>query len=105
MAAPPAGVTRIWGADAQDILGISSSAPDINGDSIPDLVIGAPYAASLANSRYQAGEVYLVYGQATPLADIDLAAPPAGVVRLWGAESDDEFGIALAAGDVNGDQI
>lgn len=103
LAAPPAGVSTVWGAGNGDKMGEAVAAGDLNRDGFEDLVIGAPSTGSVGNTRPNAGEAYLVYGKASPWADVDLFAPPPGVARLWGAQTLDRLGSSLAAGDLNGD--
>ena len=51
----------LYGIDASDLSGFSvSSAGDVNGDGVDDLIIGAPSADSDGNSA--AGESYVVFG-------------------------------------------
>jgi Ca2+-binding RTX toxin-like protein len=94
---------KIAGAEEVDLSGRSiSSAGDVNGDGIDDLLIGAPGAHP--GGRHESGESYIIFGQAGGLADIDLAAltPPQGI-RIAG-ETDDATAVAVsAAGDINGD--
>ncbi len=57
-----AGIT-IVGADVNDQSGFSvSGAGDVNGDGFNDLIIGAPYADASGNSKYRAGESYVIFG-------------------------------------------
>ncbi|MEO1278475.1 MAG: integrin alpha [Planctomycetota bacterium] len=101
---------RLAGIDAGDISGYSvSSAGDVNGDGIDDLIIGAfpadPY------SRYEAGETYVVFGRdaavggfpaAIELKDLD----GTNGFRLVGIAREDRSGSSVAsAGDVNGDSV
>ena len=89
-----------------------SSAGDINGDGIDDLVIGAlgadqpganPYA-----SAYNAGESYVVFGSAAPFpAALNLSAlngTNGFIINGIGA-SDYSGASVSAAGDINGDGI
>src|SRR5262249_31433480 len=65
---------RIIGVDSQDLSGFSvSSAGDINGDGLADLFVGARDADTVGNGREAAGESYVVFGQSTGIADVDLA--------------------------------
>jgi hypothetical protein len=98
---------EIDGAAAGDEAGFSSSAGDVNGDGIDDIVIGAPGADN--NGRGASGSVYVAYGQqsADP-TDIDFAnitgSQGSRGLRTDGAAAGDEAGFSSAfAGDVNGD--
>ncbi len=100
---PPSGVTRFWGADVGDSLGFSVASGDVNGDGFDELILGTVFGDSTGNSRFEAGEVYLVYGKSGQWTDTDLLTPPAGVARFWGADVSDILGASVASGDVNGD--
>jgi disulfide bond formation protein DsbB len=85
------------GAEAGDIFGFALAAGDFNGDTRADLAIGAPGENSFA------GVVHVLYGSGTGLT--------AAGNQLWSqdspgiagvAEAGDAFGLALAAGDFNG---
>ena len=95
----------IEGADDSDNAGRSvSTAGDVNGDGIDDLLIGA-YHASPGGSG-GAGETYVVFGQTTPFAaTIDLGTlNGTNGFTLQGIVSGDNSGVsATTAGDVNGD--
>lgn len=99
---PITGVARFAGADANDWLGASVGSGDINGDGYKEILAGAPKADSIGNTRAEAGEVYLIQGQAAPWADTDLLTIPAGVARFWGVDTGDELGAGLANSNVNG---
>jgi VCBS repeat-containing protein len=97
----------INGIDVNDLSGDSvSSAGDVNGDGIDDLIIGARFAAPNGNSL--AGESYVVFGSATGFdASLDLSALDGtnGFV-INGIDASDRTGVSVsAAGDVNGDGI
>jgi glycosylphosphatidylinositol phospholipase D len=79
----------------------SIAVGDLNGDGIPDLVIGVPGAST--DGRTGNGAVYIIYG---PLASGTGNIIPLNVssnfnVRLDGAVT--SFGYSVAIGDVNGD--
>ncbi|GJM21016.1 MAG: hypothetical protein DHS20C15_09310 [Planctomycetota bacterium] len=78
------------------------AAGDVNGDGYDDFLIGVPYSDSPA---FDTGNVYLVYGDASLPASINLAAAASGTVtRFLGEASGDTFGAAVAGiGDANGD--
>jgi hypothetical protein len=93
----------IKGVLSGDLSGMSvSSAGDVNGDGIADVIVGAP------NAGANPGSAYVVFGtgQARP-ASLDLGALD-GVdgFRILGAAPNDQLGFSVsAAGDVNGDGI
>jgi hypothetical protein len=97
---------RILGAESRDQSGNSvSSAGDINGDGINDVIIGAPRASR--SGRTEAGMSYVIYGKSGGLVDLDLAnITLAQGFKISGAASDDLSGISVSsAGDINGDRI
>ncbi len=96
------------GIDVNDRSGVSvSSAGDVNGDGIDDLIIGASTADPNGNST--AGESYVVFGGTgigsggtLELSSLDGTT---GFV-LNGIDVDDRSGLSVSgAGDVNGDGI
>jgi len=96
----------ISGRDPGDGLGNSvSSAGDVNGDGIDDLLIAASAGNGPDNGRTFAGEAYVIYGTTDGFGSgVDLAAltPEQGFV-IYGAEPFDFLSHVSAAGDVNGD--
>jgi Ca2+-binding RTX toxin-like protein len=101
----------INGVDSGDTSGFSvSSAGDVNGDGVDDLLIGA-YQAD-PSDRDRAGETYVVFGRDTAAngaftADFDLSSLDGtnGFV-MSGIDADDRSGFSVsAAGDVNGDGV
>ncbi len=86
-------------SDIGDTLG----AGDFNGDGVDDLVLGAPHAYSSANlltRLFRVGGVHIVYNGAFPHTQF-IAQDDAGVLDQ--CESNDYFGLAVAAGDFNND--
>lgn len=97
----------IKGECASDDNGRSvSSAGDVNGDGLTDLIIGAPFADP-PNNREDAGRVYVVFGKAsnTPIELSSLL--PANntlgfVINGKGLSENSGFDVS-GAGDINGD--
>jgi VCBS repeat-containing protein len=97
----------INGIDRFDSLGTSvSSAGDINGDDIDDLIIGAPYAGP--NGQNGSGESYVVFGSSSGFGasiNLDSLDGSNGFV-INGIDSGDSSGRSVSsAGDINGDDI
>jgi Ca2+-binding RTX toxin-like protein len=95
------------GADANDRSGFSvSSAGDVNGDGIDDVIVGAPSAESAGGDDSE-GESYVVFGKTswagTPSLDLATLDGTNGF-RLSGMDAGDRSGSSVSsAGDVNGD--
>ena len=93
------------GIDIADHAGNSvSSAGDVDGDGLDDLLVAAPYADPLGNIDY--GETYLVYGRSGAMAlsgTISLSTADAMFAGLYPAVSLARK--ATSAGDVNGDGL
>ncbi len=84
--------TTLTGVDASGIFGVVlASAGDVNGDGFGDVAVAAQSALTAT------GRVYLYLGSATGLGTTAAAVltGPDGMLS--------DFGVALAAGDVNGD--
>ncbi|MBN2833437.1 MAG: FG-GAP repeat protein, partial [Candidatus Delongbacteria bacterium] len=95
----------INGIDAFDRSGYSvSSAGDVNGDGLADIIIGARFADPNGNDL--AGESYVVFGKASGLtSSLDLSDLDGynGFI-INGIDQDDRSGYSVSsAGDVNGD--
>ncbi len=97
---------RIDGAAAYDAAGSSvSSAGDINGDGIDDLIIGAPFAD---NNGSNSGSSYVVFGSTGGFgATLNLSALDGNIgFRIDGVAEGDHTGSSVSsAGDINGDGI
>jgi hypothetical protein len=98
---------RLDGVAASNFSGAAvSSAGDINGDGIDDLIIGARSASPNGNSS--AGSSYVVFGSTDPFAAVISLSSLDGNngFRLDGTAAEDFSGHAVsAAGDINGDGI
>ncbi len=77
---------------------------DVNGDTIPDLVIGSP--GESPGGRGGAGRTYVLYGSPSLTSPINLSALALGMggFAIDGLSTGDQSGFAVAnAGDINGD--
>ena len=91
----------VWGVDPLDNGGRALTYGDINGDGFQDLIIGAPSSDALDNLRADPGEVWVMFGPLTDLKyDLKVTAPD---LIIYGEFRLDEFGLSLAAGDIDGD--
>jgi hypothetical protein len=81
-------------------LGASVAAGEINGDGRDDLLMAATYADMSGVSN--GGAVFVLFGAQAWEPRIDLSHTPAGL-SIWGGNSEDHLGTALAVGDVNAD--
>jgi len=95
----------IFGIDAGDSLGRSLAVGDVNGDGRDDLILGASGGDGNRNARFGCGDVYVVFGEASPSPTYDLAARGVPDFVLYGAHDGDALGWALAALDFDGDGI
>lgn len=88
----------IVGAAAGDQITILGAA-ELTGDSVLDLVIGAPFNDA---AGVDAGAVYVIAGGAGITGTIDLAAPGVTVHTILGAGAGDNLGKVAALGDIGG---
>jgi hypothetical protein len=93
----------LFGAQAGDNVR-AVAAGDVNGDGHQDIIVGAVSADGPQDGRSDCGEAYVIFGPADRGETIDFAEGQQDVT-IFGADSDDSFGFALATGDVNGDGI
>ncbi|HEY7543573.1 MAG TPA: hypothetical protein VID27_01765, partial [Blastocatellia bacterium] len=89
---------------------------DFNNDGFDDIAVGAPevdFTPAGGAARANAGAVYVILGKAFAPAPatttIDTNLTPATTAqpeaRIFGAAAGDSLGLAVAAGDVNGDGV
>ena len=101
---------EFWSQDSAGIVGVAETgdrfgsalaAGDFNGDGFADLAIGVPFEDSGATND---GGVNVIYGSAAGLTAAGnqfWSQNSAGIAGA--AETGDQFGLALAVGDFNGD--
>ena len=95
---------KILGEDDFDFAGESvSGIGDINGDAIPDFVVGA--TGNSTKDLTVNGAAYVVYGKAGGgVIDLDSVAVASGGFKIFGDNDRDLAGFSVSgAGDVNGD--
>jgi hypothetical protein len=90
----------IFGADTGDMIGKKLTSGNINGDDFDDIIIGAIYADGQNESKSDCGEVYIIYGNTSFQQNI--FTNEADII-IYGQETQDNMGNAIAVGDVNGD--
>ncbi|OJA03256.1 integrin alpha, partial [Bathymodiolus thermophilus thioautotrophic gill symbiont] len=96
----------INGENADDWSGYSvSSAGDVNGDGLDDLIVGAFLADT--NGESNAGKSYVVFGKTNESAvNLSVIAAGTGGFVINGENADDWSGYSVSsAGDVNGDGL
>lgn len=87
---------------AYDYLGFALAVGDFDGDSYDDLAAGLPYRSTDTVNRH--GAALIVYGSGGGLVSADSALAQRGRSGLTGViDTGDQFGAALAVGDLNGD--
>jgi hypothetical protein len=104
----PSNSFEIFAEDSTDWLGGAEYAGDVNLDSVPDLVCGAPL--NDYNGRVDSGAMYIVYGR-RPVGNVRLnllddpgRRPP--TLRVRGDTAGDRVGTRQVSGlDINGDRV
>lgn len=123
---PPDDATRIIGADYDDLMGSCVWGDDLNADGYDDAIVSAGLwrassgvgglsfggADGPANSRYNSGETFVIFGAADLRGQvIDLAAQidergapiNRSITVIYGADANDLLGEEIAVGDIDGD--
>jgi hypothetical protein len=96
---------RIQGGFEVDYLAdrYSLATGDFNDDGITDLLAGAPLADGPQDTRLNTGEAHVLFGSESlpPISDTGDGLD----VTIYGQEEQNNFGLSVAAGDVNGDGV
>ena len=98
----------INGENAGDWNGKSvSTAGDVNGDGLDDLIVGSPYKIESDGSTLEAGKSYVIFGKIDSTAiDLSAIASGTGGFIINGENIGDRNGVSVStAGDVNGDGL
>ena len=97
---------RLDGVMEEDFAGASvSTAGDVNGDGIDDLIVGVPGASP---NGLQSGSSYVVFGRSGGFGSAINLSSLDGITgfRVDGLAEDDRFGLSVSsAGDLNGDGL
>ncbi len=86
-----------------------SFSGDVNGDGMPDILIGAPFADP--NNVFGSGQAYVIYGNESlppviELTNLNPTNPSLAGITINGIDMNDVLGITVSnAGDINNDGI
>ncbi|MFN8373892.1 MAG: c-type cytochrome [Anaerolineae bacterium] len=100
-------ISVVYGADENDLLGEEIATGDLDGDSLPDLVLGTLVGMGLNNQYPDAGEAWVIYNRA-PLEGqmFDLASPDfSRTVVIYPDQGDSKGGDTLRVADIDRDGI
>ena len=105
------GSAPTFAVNASNVRAHAIATGDVNGDGIPDLVVGAPDSTFTlpvqgggTQTRTGAGIAYVVLGRNGLSGTLDTGANQADITIL-GSKTGDKLGFSVAIGDVNGDGI
>jgi hypothetical protein len=105
------GSAPTFDVNASNVRAHAIATGDVNGDGIPDLVVGAPDSTFTVpvqgggtQTRTGAGIAYVVLGRNGLSGTLDTGANQADITIL-GSKTGDKLGFSVAIGDVNGDGI
>lgn len=87
-------IAKLKGENAFDKFGFSIAAGDVNGDGDNDIIVTAPHTF---HEEFMSGGVYVYFGGASFDSEYD--------VSISGDKVRGSMGMAVAAGDINGDSI
>jgi len=90
-------IKKLAGEWPMDKFGFSIAVGDLNGDGIPDIVVGAPFNTN-DPALYQRGAVYAYLSK-------DGKQDFTNLVKLYASSTNTAIGSSVAIGDVNGDGI
>ncbi len=95
----------INGEDVDDVSGSVSTAGDVNGDGLDDLIVGTPY--KIQNGISKVGKFHVIFGKKDNTAiDLSAIASGTGGFVINGENVSSFSGISVStAGDVNGDGL
>ena len=96
LASATSGFTEVFGERSNDTFGTACYIARIDGDDFADLVVGAPEALS-------EGMAYMIPGGASLPDTIATADTPAGITRIFSAQTGSSTGAAFCSGDVFND--
>ena len=96
--------TTIYGRDIYDRFGIDIAVGDVNSDNFDDLIVSAPFASGLYNTKAASGEVHIIFGNQSLNSTIDLSESNANFT-IFGADQMDRIGNKVTSGNLNGDDF
>ncbi|MBN2384781.1 FG-GAP repeat protein [bacterium] len=101
--AQPPNTTAIFGGEEGDLLGDTLGCGDVNGDGYDDLVLAAVHGDGLNNATANAGDIWLIYGQAVPPMVVDLSSPPFQATVFYGMSESDGLANSIDVADLDSD--